>query len=313
MSRTLVALGVFLAACAGSHPSPRPISEPPGSPAGRPAAAAGQPETSPGDPRAPHREVVLKELEVVDRELDAIDEELAASAIVAPPSRDAAIALATARIQALQRITPETLAADTPPLLVRIANDYAGALAEDARLAKDLGPRHLDRIEQKHVIDALRARFDRQREIELAEATAWRDELGKLTRPSTAAKLRQASRRALQAALGHGVADAIVPSDAPAEVRVAALLVDEAMLRVDLATPILGPKHPEMIALHAELSAVRDAFHAAASAADAALAREIAALDAPRARPAVDPARLARRAELAARSRDLRREWDASR
>jgi hypothetical protein len=256
---------------------------------------------------------VLAELATVDRELDAIDDELAASAIVAPPSRDQAIAQASARIQALQRLTPETLTADTPGQLVRIANELYAARGDDARLATEYGSRHPTRVKQQLVIDALRAAFDRQREIELAEAGTWRDELGKLARPSTAAKLRQASRRALQHTLAGLGTTVVVPSDAPADVRVAAMRLDAVTRRLELAAPELGPKHPEMIALQAELGEARDALLTARGTAELALAHEIAALDLPRARPEVDPVRLARRAELAARARDLRREWDAAR
>jgi hypothetical protein len=281
------------------------------------------------DPRAVQRAAILSELETVDRELDAIDEELAASAVAGPPSRDDAIAIAGTRIRSLSRTAPEALFEDTPGMLVRIASAYFASREHDLALAKEYGERHPERIEQRRTIDGLRAAFDRQRDVELAEAEAWRDELGKLPRTAPAANVRQANRRALQAMLARFSADAVVPSDAPAEVRVAATRVAEAKLRVELAAPSLGPKHPDMIAMATELAAARDALRAAVSDADARISREIAALDSPRARPAIDPrasaplpakpagfplidpARLARRAELATRARDLRREWDA--
>ncbi len=254
----------------------------------------------------------MRELETVDRELEAIDEELAASAITAPPSVAEAIAAVTARIASLERTAPDMLFADTPPQLVRLANTYMEARAEDVRLGIELGERNPDRLEQRRVIAVLRAGFDRQREVELAEANAWKGELAKLARiKATPAKLRQANRRALQVTLAQFSADAMAPSDAPAEVRVAAARVLEALRQIELAAQSLGPKHPKMIALRAELAAGREAFRTALDAADLALLHELAALEAPRGRPEVNSARLARRAELAARSRDLRLEWDA--
>ncbi len=303
--------GFGLGACGGS----RPVPVPPGD-----LISARFPVeysftfAQRGDPRVEHRAAVLRELEIVDRELDAIDEELAASAIASPPSRDGALAMVTSLIDSLQRTSPETLFADTPHQLIRIASAYSTAVEHDARLGTEYGARHPDRIEQRRMIVALRATFDRQREVELAEAVAWRAELRMLAQPSTAAKIRQANRRALQTVLARFIDDAIAPSDAPADVRVATLRVTEALRRIEVAAPSLGPKHPEMIALAAESSAARAALRTAIAAADTQLLREIATLDSPRPRgPEIEPARLARRAELAARARDLRREWDALR
>jgi hypothetical protein len=267
------------------------------------------------DSRAGRRAAVLRELVVVDRELDAIDEELAAGAIPGPATRDEAIAATTARLAALQRTAPDALFAETPTLLVRGANAYYAARDRDAELANEngYGERHPERILQRRAIEALRGAFDRQRDVELAVTAAWRDELGKLPKQATAVKIRQANRRALQATLARFASDGIVPSDVPAELRVAAARVAEAKQRIDAAAHTLGPKHPDMIAMHADLAAARDALRDAIALTDAAITREIVALDAPRARPLVDPARLARRAELAAKARDLRREWDALR
>jgi len=305
--RTIAWLVLATACSTGTRSPPIPRADPvDGS---KPVEYVMVPESN--DPRGGQRAAVLRELDVVDRELDALDDELAASAVAGPPTRDEAIAAATSRIAALARTAPEALFEDTPGLLVRTANAYFAARDHDVVLAKEFGDRHPERLAQRRLIEALRGAFDRQREVELALTTAWHDELAKLPKTAAATRVRQANRRALQATLARS--DAVVPSEAPAEVRVAATRVAAASRLVDAASPNLGPKHPDMIALHAELAAARDGLRTAVTAADAAIAREIVALDAPRGRPIVDPARLARRAELAARARELRREWDALR
>jgi hypothetical protein len=263
--------------------------------------------------RASHRAEIARELEAIDRELDQIDEELAAGVVPVPASRDAALAALTSRISLLQRTAPEALFADTPPLLIRIANEYGIARDRDAELGVSYGERHPTRIEQRRIIDALRVAFDRQREVELARATSSREQLAALPKGAPATKLRQADLRALQQTLSRFAIDAVVPSDAPTDVRIAALRVAEARRKIEAAEPSLGPKHPDMVELQTALGAARDRMQKAATSAEATLARAIAALEAHRATPKSDPARLARRAELAARARDLRREWDALR
>jgi len=264
--------------------------------------------------RATHRADIVRELEAIDRELDQIDEELAA-ALPAPVSRDAALAAMASRIALLQRTAPDALFIDTPPLLIRIANQYGIARDRDAELGVSYGERHPTRIEQRRIIDALRLAFDRQREVELVRATSSREQLAQLPKGAPAQKLRQADLRALQQTLARFALDAVVPSDAPTDVRIAALRVAEARRKIEAAEPSLGPKHPDMVELKTALSAAHDRMKKAATTAEATLAATIAAIDAqraPRSRPA-DQAQLARRAELAARARDLRREWDALR
>jgi hypothetical protein len=80
---------------------------------------------------------------------------------------------------------------------------------------------------------------------------------------------------------------------------------------LDELAPYLGPKHPDMIRLRIERDEAVDAIKSAVAAADDQIAREIAQLDAPRTPPAIDGGKLVKRAELAARARDLRRELDA--
>jgi len=262
--------------------------------------------------RATHRAEIARELEAVDRELDQIDEELAAGALPMPGSRDAALATLTSRIALLQRTAPDALFADTPTLLVRIANEYGTARDRDAELGVSYGERHPTRVEQRRIIDALRAAFDRQRDVELARANSSREQLAQLPKGAPATKVRQADLRALQQTLSRFAIDAVVPSDAPTDVRIAALRVAEARRKIEAAEQSLGPKHPDMVVLETALSAARERMQKAATIAEATLAATIAALDAQRT-PRSNPARLARRAELAARARDLRREWDALR
>ncbi|MEO8701786.1 MAG: hypothetical protein ABI867_17205 [Kofleriaceae bacterium] len=265
------------------------------------------------DGRAAQREAILQQLEAVDRELDAIDDELAASAIAGPATRDDAITAATTRLAALQRTSLELVLEDTPILLVRAAKVYFTARGHELELAKELGERHPERIEQRRVLAQLRVAFERQRDVEIAEATLLRDELGRIPKAAPATRIRQANRRTLQLVLARALADGVVPSDAPVEVRIVASRLAALTIRIETASRAYGPKHPEMIAMQAELGAIRDALRDAVTTADAALTREIAELDIRKAVPAVDPTRLSRRAELAARARDLRREWDALR
>ena len=258
---------------------------------------------------------IARELAAVDRELDQIDDELAAAALPVPASRDAAINALAVRIASLQRTAPEALFADTPALLIRIAYDYATARERDVELGVSYGERHPTRVEQRAQIDALRTTFERQREVEVARATTSRDQLANLPRSAPVAKIRQADLRALQQTIARFADDAVVPSDAPVDVRVAALRLAEAHRKIDAASPSLGPKHPEMVVLKTELAAARARMQTTLTAAEAALAASITALDSSRSasRSKPDPSRLARRAELAARARDLRREWDAYR
>lgn len=322
MRRALAALLFVIAACRGG-PRAEPVPHARGV-AMRTESSQCTVTFDEDDPRANHRTAVLRELETIDRELDALDDELAASGIPGPQKRDEAIALAASRIAVLQRTALDALFEGTPGLLVRIANAHFLARERDAKLAADYGERHPDRHEQQRLIESLRATFERQREIEIAVAEAWRDELQKLPRSASPAKLRQANRRALRGILARLVAetpadarqdriDAVVPSEAPAEVRVAATRVADAKQRIDVTGPNLGPKHPEMIAMLAELAKARELLRDKIARADAALARELASLDGAHVRPVIDPARTARRAELAARARDLRREWDVLR
>jgi hypothetical protein len=305
---------VALAACATAPRPPVPVADPIGGTEDREIEV---PTTRPEDPRAVKRAEIVRELEAVDREIEAIDEELAAGVVPGPATRDDALVLIAVRAQMLARTAPDTLFEDTPLLLVRIANQYFAARERDGELAETLGERHPDRVEARRVIDALRAAFDRQRDVELALLDLWRDELGKLAKTASHLKVRQANRRALQLAIARSIvgsaADGFVPSESPADLRVAAARVVEARGKLDGAAHTLGPKHPDMVVLQNELAAARDALSAAVAQADTRLAAELAAPDARVVVKATGTANLARRAELATRARDLRREWDALR
>ena len=259
------------------------------------------------DDTAPNaRAELVRELDTIDRELDAIDDEIAASAVPGPATRQEAIAIAIARVTELERATPQQPPEDCPTLLARAASSWRDARLVDDKLAETLGARHPDRIAAKRTIEVRKAAFDHQRDVELAETTAWRAELAKLPDTAPAIRLHQARRRALRQTLATGV-----PSDAPAELRMAALRVTDLAHAIDVGSKELGPKHPEMVRLTAEQATARDRLQSTLASTEAALDREIAALDHRKTPAPIDPAKLARRAELAERARELRKELDA--
>src|SRR5262249_42744763 len=135
-----------------------------------------------------HREEVRRELASIESALDALDTEIAAAAIATGPSRADALVASTARSDVVRTATLDNLHPDAPPQLRRLAHAYVTALRDKAELAREVGPRHPEMIEASRTLDWLRAAFDRQRSVELAEASAWHDELVKL--PAAASRAR---------------------------------------------------------------------------------------------------------------------------
>ncbi len=298
-------LVVVLAGCA-APPAPAVPREPLPDTASSTCVELGAAEPPPDA----HRAELAHELDAIDRELDAIDDEIAASAIPGPQSRQDAINAAIARTTELERATPQQPPEDCPTLLARAAHAWLEARGAELQLAETLGARHPDRIAAQRTIEMRRVDFDQQRAVELAETAAWRVELGKLPESAPAIRIFQASRRALRTTLAQLGDATTVPSDAPAELRMAAHRAAELAHAIDVSGKELGPKHPEMIRLTTETRAARDKLAATLAATEVALDREIAALDHRKAPLPIDPATLARRAELAARARELRKELD---
>jgi hypothetical protein len=95
------------------------------------------------------------------------------------------------------------------------------------------------------------------------------------------------------------------PSDSPAAVRLALEDVDNATSTKSELEIGYGPKHPEVVVVKARLDEANETLAKALADADAQLAARLAAP--PR---APDAAAISRRAELADRARELRREYE---
>jgi uncharacterized protein involved in exopolysaccharide biosynthesis len=103
-------------------------------------------------------------------------------------------------------------------------------------------------------------------------------------------------RRALASMAAELAEHGQVPSDAPANVLVVAIELEELRERSDQLAVQLGPKHPQMVRLRAQIAD-----------AEAAL-RGLVVADAPqRAEPDITGEMVVRRARLAARSRAMRK------
>jgi hypothetical protein len=278
--------------------------------------AACQPTEEPAAherPRAERarRDDVRRELAAIEAALDALDDEIAAAAVTSGPTRDDALVAAIERSAIVRTATLDNLRPDAPAQLRRLARRYYDLLADKLVLERDLGQKHPDVVEAKHRIERVRDAFERQKTVEAEEARAWHDEVDKLPPRAPPPRVRQAKLRALRDTVDRFASDALAPSDAPAEIRLAVDRAAEVAREADELSPELGPKHPEMIRLAAAHDDAAAAIKVALAATDDALAREIAQLDAPRPPAAIDGGKLAKRVELAARARELRRELDA--
>jgi hypothetical protein len=289
---------IVLAAC--SAPRPHPIA---------PSPELAAPECRPERVEKPagdgaERAHLAREIEAVDRELDAIDAELAASEMAAGMGREQALGLVSDRIEAISKLAIDEVGSDAPLRLSEIAGDYTQALKAKLELSSKLGPKHPDMIEAEGAVDWLHAEFDRRRAAELTELSAWRDELGKLPHGAKPARVRQARLRAMRATL------ALAPSDAPAEVWLASQDIARVSHELEAMTG-LGPKHPDRMRAEAELAHAKAMLASATTSASREIDAELARLDSTTSAPLkIDPAKISRRAELAAHARQLRRAYE---
>jgi hypothetical protein len=302
-----VRIGLALLALAGCR-EPRVVSP---VPVGEPVVTCPAAPEAVDDPtqreRASRLAEVRRELAAVDDALDALDAELAAAAAASGPSRDDVAALATTRTALLRTATIDNLHPDAPSQLHRLAHAHLDALHAKAELDAIYGARHPRIVELVRSIDWLRGAFDRQRAVELAETTAWRDELAALPRGAPPAKVQHARLRAQLATIEHFAADAIAPSDAPAELRLAVDRAADAARAIDELSPSLGPKHPEMV----RLAQLRTDAAADIRAAVESARKELELAGTRPATQPIDASKLAKRVELATRARELRKELAA--
>jgi hypothetical protein len=264
------------------------------------------------DSHAVERTQVAAELDRVDRELDAIDDELAASAIAAPATRDEAVVAMSTQLANLKSTTLEAQFAGTPGMLVRLAMAYSAARAAEEPIEAEVGPKNPAFRQAHELVELAREAFQRQLEVEIDESTTLLADLTKLPKNASQAAIKAAMLGALLVTIVRHEEAATVPTDAPANVRIVADTVAELTHQLQ-ASPELGPKHPTIVALRARLEAAHHAMHDATIAAAADLGHQIVALQRTQKVQALDPAKLSRRAELAARARDLRHELDALR
>jgi hypothetical protein len=262
-------------------------------------------------PEDARRDELRRELAAVEAAVDALDDEISAAAVAVGPSRDDALNEASTRMAILSAISLDNFHPDAPRQLRRLQRLYFDARAGKFLVDRDYGPRHPDVVEATHRIDRARAAFERQKSVELDEARGSYDEIAKLPKNAPPARVRQARLRAMLRVVDQFAPEALAPSNAPAEVRIAVDRVTDIARELDGLTAELGPKHPDMVRLVAAREEAAAALQTAIAATDDALAREIAALAAPKPPPAIDGSKLAKRVELAARARDLRRELDA--
>jgi uncharacterized protein involved in exopolysaccharide biosynthesis len=247
---------------------------------------------------------IAHELAEVDRELDAIDSQLAASANAAGMTREQALAAVASRRAEVEKQAIDNVTVGAPLRISAIAEDYAAAHTKEAELAAHMGPKHPEMVELEHTLAWLRGEFEARRAAEIGELDAWRGELDKLPRAASARLVRQARLRAQRATL------ALAPSDAPAEVWLAAQ--DIADVSRELETMVdLGPKHPERVRAEAELADAKRRLTTAITLATSELDAELARLDSTTAAEiAIDAAKVSRRAELAAQARELRHAYE---
>jgi len=303
---------VIVAGCA-SAPKPAVPLEVPAvacKPA-EPPPAASPPETPAPPDRAVRRDDVRRELASVEAEVDALDDEIAAAAVATGPSRDDTLAAVTARMAIVRPAELDNLHPELPRQLRLLGRRYVELRVDKAMRERDLGPRHPEIVELGRKLDRVRAAFDRQRNVEVAELQALLDIVAKLAKTASVPHVRQARLRALLDVVVRFAPEALAPSDAPADVRIAVDRVADVARELDELSPVLGPKHPDMIRLVAERDDAAAALKSAIAAADHAITHDILQLDAPHPSAAIDPAKLAKRVELAARARELRRELDA--
>lgn len=264
------------------------------------ALVAGPAAAGPRDPGATRArlDALAQQIASVDRELDAIDAELVAADRVSGMGRIDALAQLEARRAALVAARLDT--ASPPPELADAQAAYLRARLHVLDLGRDLGARNPEMIAAQQQVDRAAARFTAQQNVELAECAAWAKALQALPERATPAAVHDARIHALRHLITDAPLSDAMPGDVPAALRLA---FDELVAARDAYADLshdLGPKHPELIAARERLDAALRALPAARAAA-------LHELDAPPPRGVV----ISHRAELAARARLLRAQYEA--
>ncbi len=309
MKHWAIILAVVCAAC------PRPSSTPQGTttaPSTATAMTTGavQPEGSAGCPAPPttdaksaaRRRELMVEIERFDRELDAIDGELAAAA------QSNGRTLVQARVDALaykalldaMNADLPAVTAGTPRMLARAVRELQRALVEKAQLDTELGPEHPNMKLVVRRIEHLRRTITVQLDAERAFAQTWIDLLAALPAKAKPEKIYKARLRALHATIAKAPS-----SDSPAAVQMAVERLNDLMWTHAALVDVVGPKHPGLVVVTAQLDEATKAKAASLAAADAELAARISA---PTRLP--NNAVITRRSELADAAREMRREYE---
>ena len=308
-----LSLCVLLVACASSplrHPVP--VTDPTcvGSP--QPTATIAVDPNLEAEPKAAvvsRRSAEIQgELDDLTRETDALDLEIAAFAVVGDPRREEAIAQTFERQAKLDPVTID-LVFDAPTQLQRIASSYRVLFVKRLELEHELGPKNQTMVALVHMLDWLKAAFDRQKQAELQEIATLRKAYMALRVTASLEDVRKARLRAQFEVWVSSSRDGVVPSDAPASLRVPIDRAFDATRRIEEESGELGPKHPEMQRLIAERdqaladidTAIKTAGHELVDALATAATKP----------PPFDAAKLRRRVELASRARELRAEMAA--
>ncbi len=269
-------------------------------------AAAVEPAEPPAEPE--RASALRDELERLDREIDALDNEIAT---FAPPaaSREAAVTQTFEREQLIIQANLDGHIAEAPSEMRQIAALFFAKRAKQLELEQELGPRMPEVVAGRRSTDWLSAAFERQREVELAEIHELRKTYSALRPGARPVDVRNARLRAEIATYASGLQSGLEPSDAPAAIRVPAERMFDGERRIIDAGEDLGPKHPEMIAATAQRDQARtDLEHAVKATSDELLAQIATPIAAT---ATVDPTKLMRRVELAARAREVRAELAA--
>jgi len=308
-------LGLLLVACAS--PSPRhpsvPVPDPTCAPVGSPQPTT----TAVVDPLAPEPKAaevsrrsaeIQGELDDLTREIDALDLEIAAFAAVGDPRRDEAITQMLERQVKLEPVAIDQVF-DAPSQLQRIASSYRALYVKRLELERELGPKNQTMVALNHTLDWLKAAFDRQKQAELREIATLRKAYLELRPTASLDDVRKARLRAQFEVLVSSSSDGVVPSDAPASLRVPIDRAFDATRRIEEQAGELGPKHPEMQRLIAERDMALADIDAAIKTSGHELVDALAASK--KKPPPFDASKLRRRVELASRARELRAELAA--
>jgi len=271
------------------------------------------PRVEPSEPKAAEvsrRSVeIQRELDDLTREIDALDLEIAAFAVVGDPRREEAITQTFERQVKLEPVTIDQVF-DAPTQLQRIASSYRVLYVKRLELEHDLGPKNQTMVALNHTLDWLKAAFARQKQAELREIATLRKAYLELRPTASLDDVRKARLRAQFEVLVSSSSDGVVPSDAPAILRVPIDRAFDATRRIEEQSGELGPKHPEMQRLIAERDMALADIAAAIKTSGHELVDALAAATGTKP-PPFDASKLRRRVELASRALELRAEMAA--